>query len=110
MGKFSGLIGFVSNSGETYPGSGIYDTSVIERTYCGDIQKATNRYPSDSSIATTLKLDNIFSFVMDPYIYANHGNIAYIIYSGTCWKVEKIDIQRPRITISVGGVYNGPKA
>lgn len=40
----------------------------------------------------------------------NFQNIRYITYLGANWKVTSIDVQYPRLVLSIGGVYNGPQA
>jgi hypothetical protein len=32
----------------------------------------------------------------------------YITYEGVRWCISSIQVQRPRLIISLGGVYNGP--
>lgn len=105
MTKFSGLIGFADTS-ETSPG--VWEETVIERSYKGDIIRNNIRWNTVDKVNSDVTLNNSFSIVGDPYMFENIGLIRYIKFRGSKWQVTDIDInQRPRIILSVGGIYNG---
>ena len=37
-------------------------------------------------------------------------NIKYVEFMDSLWKVTSVDMQYPRLVLSIGGVYNGPQA
>ena len=104
MPKFHGSIGF-SVVQETSPG--VYQDEIVEREYSGNIIRNTRRYDEGKSINDNLLLNNQFSILGDIYTYANYPSIRYVKYFDTKWKVTNIEVQRPRILLTVGGVYNG---
>lgn len=106
--KFCGIVGFV-NSIETSPG--VWEDEVFERTYFGDVQRNTKRWEDNSErLNSNLKLNNTISIVADDYMNNHLYNIRYISWQGVLWEVDTIEIVRPRLTLSIGGVYNGPTA
>lgn len=104
MAKFHGIIGYVQTE-ETAPG--VYNEVVTERTYTGDILRNNRRWENSERLNDNLVINNQFSIVADAFAYENFQNIRYIQWMGTSWKVNSIEIQRPRLILTVGGVYNG---
>lgn len=105
MAKYSGKIGFVFDSTEVRPG--IWDTSVIERQYYGDIIRNSRRLESDDKVNGDINVSNKFSIVADAYAYENFFAMRYINWMGVNWKITDVEVQRPRLILSIGGVYNG---
>lgn len=103
MAKFHGIIGYVQTE-ETAPG--VYNEVVTERTYTGDILRNNRRWENSERLNDNLVINNQFSIVADVFAYENFQNIRYIQWMGTSWKVNSIEIQRPRLILTVGGVYN----
>jgi len=46
----------------------------------------------------------------DAYANEHFFAICYIKWAGTLWTVSNVDVQSPRLLLTLGGVYNGPKA
>lgn len=106
MAKFSGKIGFVRNA-ETYEGSGVFIEETIERHYRGDVVNDVMRWQDSSKVNEDLNIGNKFSIVADTFAMQNIGTMRYVEYLGTKWKIMTVEINRPRIVIYLGGVYNG---
>lgn len=104
MGKFYGLIGYVTTS-ETEPG--VWTEIPTTHNYCGDIMSESRSWKTGESINDDLTINNRISIVADPYAYENFHTMKYINWMGTNWKIIKIDVQRPRLVLTIGGVYNG---
>lgn len=104
MARFCGVIGYAVLT-ETAPG--VWSDVITERTYMGDVVKNIKRSQTSESLNDDLAISNEFSIVADPYAYENFIAIRYIKWMGVRWKIAKIDVQRPRLLISIGGVYNG---
>lgn len=104
MAKFYGAIGYV-DSAETTPG--VWDEVVTERNYSGDVIRNSRRWQGGENLNDNLTVTNEFSIVADPYAFSNFHTIRYIKWLGAAWKVERIEIQRPRLILTIGGVYNG---
>lgn len=104
MGKFYGVIGYAETS-ETAPG--VWTEGITERTYAGDIIRNTRRLQSNENINDDITVNNTFSIVADPYAYQNFHAMRYIKWMGASWKISNVEVQRPRLILTVGGVYNG---
>lgn len=112
MGRFYGAIGFNEGTTETSPG--VWTEAIIERNYYGDVIKNTRRLQegnqkfssSDSGINDNITINNSISVVADPYAYQNFHAIRYVQWMGSLWKVTNVEVQRPRLILTIGGVYN----
>lgn len=105
MAKFYGVIGY-SKIEETVPG--VYSETVIEKNYSGDIIRNTRRWESSSeNLNDNLVINNQFSIIADSFATANFQTMRYVKWNGTRWKITNIEVQYPRILLTVGGVYNG---
>lgn len=102
--KFFGKIGYAITN-ETNPG--IWDSEIIEREYYGDVDKFSNFRKSSDSTNDDTEFKNTISIIADPFAYENFQFMAYIEWMGVKWKISQIDVDRPRLTISLGGIYNG---
>jgi hypothetical protein len=106
MAKFYGAIGYALQS-ETAPG--VWTDTIVEKNYRGDIVLDQRRWQSSEQVNDNLNLDNSISIIADPYAYQNIGNIKYIVWNGATWKIQSISINRPRIILQIGGLYNGKR-
>ena len=106
MAKFYGQIGYASLI-ETRPG--VWVDSIIERNYRGDVILDQRRWQSADKVNDNLNLDNSISIIADEYAYSNMGTMKYIIWNNTAWKIQSFSINRPRIIIQIGGIYNGDR-
>jgi len=104
MAKFSGSIGYVDVV-ETSPG--VNEEVVTERDYRGDLLRNTQAWQASEFLNDEFTINNRFSIVADAYAYENYKLIRYILWDGAKWKVTGIEIQRPRLILTVKGVYNG---
>ena len=106
MAKYYGDVGFRTSS-ETE--SGIWEESIVERPYYGDILKnyVRNSYRDNMTTIKTPECNNSISIVADAYANENFHNIVYATFMGTKWTISNIDVQYPRLILALGGVYNG---
>lgn len=107
MAKFHGNIGY-SQSVEI--SAGVWQDQITEREYYGDIIKESRQWTNSGQVNDNLIINNRISVVSDDFANVNFSAMRYVIWSGVYWKISNIEIQRPRIMLSLGGVYNGPKA
>lgn len=103
MAKFYGKIGFMETT-ETSPG--VWEEEITERYYYGDVMRNMRRWDNSSYENDDLKVNNEISIVSDPYAVQNFHAIRYVEWMGALWKVSSVDVQYPRLTLSIGGVYN----
>ena len=103
MAKFYGSIGY-SETVETSPG--VWTEQITERTYYGDVIKISRGWQSSENLNDDLTINNQISIIADQFAYENFHVIRYIKWMGSSWKINKIEVQRPRLILNIGGVYN----
>jgi len=108
MARFSGKVGYLITAEEYIDGepTGVWKEKYVERPYFGDLNQLTSRWSSGSNLNDDIVISNSVSIVADPFAYENFQNMRYVVWRGQKWKVESIDVQTPRIILSLGGVYN----
>ena len=105
MAKFYGVIGYAVSE-EVDPG--IWEDRIIERKYSGDLVRNTSQWSASSdSTIDDLNISNQISIIADPYANEYFYSMKYVEFMGAKWKITKVDVQRPRLILTVGGVYNG---
>lgn len=104
MAKWYGEIGFVETT-EVEPG--IWNDVVIPRNYYGDLIKNSRRLQNSGNVNDDVILSNELSIVSDPYANEKFYAIRYAVFHGVKLKVTSVDVQYPRLILSIGGVYNG---
>lgn len=105
--KFYGPVGYGIQE-ETSPG--VWVNQVIERNYTGDVIKNFSRVSAGESINDDIRLNNSISILSDPFAMQHFSTIQYVKWMGAVWKVDSVDVQYPRLILSIGGVYNGETA
>ena len=55
-------------------------------------------------------MTNEISLVADPYARENFHMIRYACFMGTRWEVTSVEVQYPRLVLTLGGVYNAAPA
>lgn len=80
----------------------------MELKYRGDVLRNTRTYREGESINDDLSLSNSISIVADNYAVENMLNMRYVKLKGVRWKISDVEIQRPRLILRLGEVYNGP--
>ena len=104
MTKWFGVIGYAETV-ETTPG--VWVEKIVERTYFGDVTRNTRRLQTTDQVNDNVDISNEISVLADPYAYQNFHAIRYAEFMGMKWKVSSVDVQFPRLNLSLGGVYNG---
>lgn len=104
MAKYCGKIGYAITTSEMSPG--VCKEEIVERTYYGDFNRNTRRLQSSGNQLDNIAISNEISIVADPYAYENFHSIRYATYMGTKWKVSSVNVEYPRLTLSLEGIYN----
>lgn len=104
MAKWSGKIGFIVTK-EVKPG--VWKEVSEDRTYYGDLTRNTRRLQSSGNLNDNVTISNELSIVADPFANENFHSMRYAEYMGAKWKITSIEVQRPRLILSLGEVYNG---
>lgn len=107
MAKFYGKIGYGVTEEHD---DGVWVETVTERSYYGDILRINRRWERGDQLNDNLNISNQISIVADAFAYEHFSSIRYICWMGARWKITDVEVQRPRLILSIGGVYNGPEA
>lgn len=105
MSKWYGKIGF-TYTGEIEPGLWV-ENEVIERQYFGDIMSNRWKRQNSGNVNDDINILNQISVLADPYAMNHVSSMTWIEFSNEKWKVTDIEVQYPRLIITLGGVYNG---
>lgn len=102
--KFSGKIGFWEGDEEVQPG--IWRQKIIERSYLGELIKNYRNWQSGDKQNADMTLNNQISILSDLYLRQNYHSIRYILWNGVKWEVTGVELNYPRLQLSIGGMYH----
>lgn len=103
MPRCSGVIGYAL-AVETQPG--IWLEQITEKKYYGDIVKDNRRIVDNESINGSININNTISIVSNKFMLENLSYMRYITFMNSKWKISTVEIIPPRVTISLGGLWN----
>lgn len=107
MAKYSGMIGY-GNTVENPNDPGVWEDVITERHYYGDVLRNTRRTEgSENGTNDNINVSNQISIVADAYAREHFFEIRYITWQNSKWKVSNVEVQRPRLILTIGGLYNG---
>lgn len=104
MAKFYGAIGYAKTV-ETMPG--VWTEQITERDYYGDVIRNSRRLQSSDKVNDDININNQISIVADPYAINNFHSMRYAEFMGAKWKISDVEVQYPRLLLTLGGLYNG---
>lgn len=104
MAKYFGSVGYAETV-ETGPG--IFKEQIVPRDYYGDIIRNNRRLESSDQVNDDTNVTNQISIVSDPYAIKNFWKIRYATFMGQKWKVKDVNVEFPRLILTLGGLYNG---
>jgi hypothetical protein len=107
MARFFGRVGY-GESQETAPG--VWVDQIVEKTYSGDVVRNTRHSSQGEQLNLDLSVRNSISIVADAYANDHFFAIKYVEWAGALWTVSDVEVQRPRLILRLGEVYNGPTA
>jgi hypothetical protein len=105
--RFYGKVGYGA-SVESVPG--VWKDVITEVAYYGNVVRNTRHLLDGTKINDDLTVSNSISIVADPYANEHILAMRYVEWLGTLWVVTNVEVQSPRLLLTLGGVYNGPKA
>ena len=105
MAKWYGKIGFTVTE-EIEPGMWV-NNELVTREYFGDVIINQWIHQNSGEVNDNIKISNQISIVADPYAVNHVSSMTWIEFSNEKWKVSKVDVQYPRLIISLGEVWNG---
>lgn len=107
MARFFGRVGY-GESVETESGSGVWADVITEHSYYGDIVHNTRNLRPGENLTPDLSVTNIISIMADAYANDHFFAIRYVEWAGALWTVTNVEVQSPRLLLTLGEVYNGP--
>lgn len=109
--RFHGTVGYATDT-ETAPG--VWTEVITERTYTGDVLRQARRLEPSGAVPATLNenvvLENRISIVADAYAYDNFSQMRYVSWNGSNWTIATVEVQRPRLILTIGALWHGNTA
>lgn len=102
MAKWYGSVGFAKTV-ETEPG--IWEEKIVSDNYYGDLMSNFRSLQSSGEVNDDVNIANKISMLADPFAVNNFHTIRYAEYLDTKWKVTNVEVQYPRLILTLGGVY-----
>ena len=93
MAKYYVEIGFAEVK-ETPANSGIWKEVITPRKYVGDMTQNHMRPVGSEHLNKNIKIQNFHA-------------MRYLKFMGTKWTIDSVDVQYPRLILTMGEVYNG---
>ena len=110
MARFSGTVGFlttVETDPEEHPS--VYEEVLTERRYYGDVLSNSRRWDQNGNLNDNLVINNRISIVADKFASGHLGAMRFVRWHGDTWKITNVEIQYPRIILTIGGQYHEPE-
>lgn len=102
--KYYGDIGYAETV-ETAPG--VYREEFTKRSYFGDILRNSRQLQSSEHLNGNIRVSNKISIVADPYANEHYFAMRYAEWMGSLWTITDVEVQRPRLILTLGEVYRG---
>lgn len=107
MARFAGKVGYGTQIEEP-EGSGIFVPLIEERLYYGDVIRESRNLEKGDKVNDDISVSVSISIIADPHAIEHYLKIKYVWWEGVRWMVTDVAVQRPRLILSLGSVYNGP--
>lgn len=104
MSRFRGPIGINRGPREIAPG--IFEAIIEEVTVNGEMRNLSARW-SQQSANESLVAKHVLSVVTPEKSDIDFNAVVYIEWQGRQWSVTSIQYNRPRVELTLGGLYNG---
>jgi hypothetical protein len=105
MTRFYGRIGY---GGTVETEQGVWVDDIVEKSYFGDVIRNARNLREGENLNADLSVQNSISVVADAYANEHFFNIRYVEWAGVLWTVSTVEVQSPRLILSLGEVYHGP--
>jgi hypothetical protein len=107
MTRFYGKVGY-GETVESPSGSGIWVDQITEYSYYGNVIRNVRKLDPGEGLNSDISVSNSISIIADEYALKNWMLIKYTEWNGVFWTIPNVEVQRPRLILSIGKVYNGP--
>ena len=106
MAKFFGNIGYAT---QVETAHGVWEDSIVERQYFGDLNRNMKQNQSSDTLNDNIMVSNEISILADPFANENFHLMRYVEFMGTKWIISSVEVQYPRLRLTIGGVYHEPQ-
>ena len=103
MARYHGYVGYAIDV-EAYPG--VWEEQISEHEYFGDVLKNRINMQQGSVVNAKITISNSISIIADPFAFEHVYAMRYVTYLGKKWSILNVSIERPRIILTLGGLYN----
>lgn len=103
--RFHGKVGY-GETVETSPG--VHQDVITERESFGDVVRNTRKLTEGEGVNQDLSVGNSISIVGDAYAVMHIFAMRYVEWLGERWTITDVEVERPRLILRLGEVYNGP--
>ena len=101
--RFHGRVGYFDTV-EVEPG--LWEEQLTFRTYYGDIIQNRKRDTLGTKVNADVQVTNQISIVADAYARDHFFKLRCVEWQGALWSVSDVEVQPPRLILSIGGLYN----
>lgn len=84
---------------------GVWEDVITEVNKYGDVLRNSKSDQQGNKINDDISVSNQISVVADPVLLNSFHKIKYITFAGAKWKISSVDVQYPRLIISLGSLY-----
>ena len=103
MAKWYGEIGY-GFSVESAPS--VFTEKIEKRMYYGDIVRNSRTLQTADKINDDINVSNQLSILSDPYACKNFHSMRYATFMGTKWKITNVEVEYPRLILTLGSEYH----
>lgn len=103
MARYHGYVGYAIDV-EAYPG--VWEEQISEHEYFGDVLKNRINMQQGSVVNSKITISNTISIIADPFAFEHVYAMRYVTYLGKKWCIVNVSIERPRLILTLGGLYN----
>lgn len=107
MARFYGEIGFGEGE-EVEVTPGRWEIRPVVRKYRGDVTRAVKNSIQGDTVNNDISSGHAISILADTYALEHFLAIKYVTLRGVRWSIVSAEEQRPRLILTLGGVYHGP--
>jgi hypothetical protein len=105
MARFYGRVGYGE---QTEVSPGVFVDAIVERVYFGTEVRTSRALREGERLNQDLTVGNSISIVGNEYAWSHIQSIRYVEWAGQLWTVADVEVERPRLVLRLGEVYNGP--
>ena len=105
MAKYYGKVGYETTSEDAHR-PGVWTSTMTDKFYPMDIYRNSRSLQGTSERNDSINVSMTASIVADPFAYENFHAIRYVEYLNSKWRVTNIEVEYPRLKLTLGGLYH----